>query len=210
MSKSDNIMSENEDNREDNEMEEWMHTWQEIEPSNGLANIREEFASAQWRRRVKDMVSLMIMIVAAGACVMGLAAPEVLSVGLLAAFGLVATLGLTWKRYRRMQRERSSIPLSPTEYLEASDHNLSLLERENRFTRWIFPILIPLVLAANIWIAYDLYDVYAMSGGSVGLLIAVVAVLLGYACWKAYIKKPAELKAEREALQKLEADLRAE
>ena len=130
--------------------------------------------------------------------------------GLLAAFGFVVASGLTWKRYRRMQRERSSIPLSPTEYVEASKHNLSLLERENRFTRWIFPIVIPFILAANMWIYYELYEVYAMSAGSIGLLIAVMTILLGYACWKAYIIKPAELKAERAALQNLESDLHTE
>ena len=81
-------MNESETNREVNEMEEGM-----IEPSAGLKNIREAFASAQWRRRVKDMVSLVVMIVAAAACVMTLAAPEFLSVGVLAVFGLFAASG---------------------------------------------------------------------------------------------------------------------
>ena len=210
MSRNDNGSYEDNSNPDDLEMEEWMNTWQQTEPSHELTSIRETFASAQWRRRLKDIVTLIVLIVAAAACAMALAAPEFLSVALLAAFGLVVASGLTWKRYRRMQRERSSMPLSPAEYLEASKHNLSLLERENRFTRWIFPIVIPLVLAANIWIAYDLYEVYAMSAGSTGLLIAVTIVVLGYACWRTYMTKPVELKKEREALHDLESELHSD
>ena len=210
MSKTNDEIYTNENDPENGEMEEWMNTWQQIETSDELRSIREAFANAQWRRRVKDIVTLVILIVSAAVCAMALASPEFLSVGLLALFGVFVASALTWKRYRRMQRERSAIPLSPTEYVEASKHNLSLLERDNRFLRWIYPVVIPLVLAANIWISYDLYLVYEMSAGSVGLLIAATVAALGYACWRVYIKKPAELKRERDGLDTLESDLHGE
>ncbi len=191
-------------------MDEWMNTWQEMDTSGTLPALREAFASAQSKRRTKDIVVLIIMLAVIGVCAVTVIGPAMLPAFVLASFGLVVATALTWKRYQRMRRERSSIPLSPREYLESSKHNLALMERENRLLRWISPLVLPAILAGNIWIAHNGWEIATASAGSLGIMVTLTVVLLGFAAWKTYVSKPRKLKAERDALEELESELQSE
>lgn len=199
-------INEDDDTTEPEDMEEWMNIWQEDMGTPGdLQALREVFASGQWRRRIKDIIAVVLLLLGVIFCITVLMAPAFTSEFVLAGFVLLVSSGFIWKRYHRMRQERSALPLSPADYLEASKHNLSLLERDNRFLRWVSPIVLPGILLATVWVFIEAWALYTVL--SVVLIVAAMIVLLGHSVWEIYVKKPRDLRAERQALEALEQEL---
>lgn len=198
---------------DDEFMEDLMITWQEVEPPADLSALREVFSNEQWRRRLKDLVGIALMTIGVIASIIILAEAALLSEVVMAVFILLIASLLGWKRYHRMWQERSAIPLSPGQYLEASRHNLNLLERENRFLQWVSPVVLPGILITSAWAMYDAYlmgELFIYTPGGLTVLAILMVVLLTRGAWNIYIRKPRKLRAERRALEALEADLRQE
>ena len=184
-----------------------MNVWQEdMGQTSDLQQLREVFASEQWRRRIKDIIGLVLMLVGIVACVSILVGPTLISEFVLALFILAISAGFMWKAYHRMRQERSALPLSPGDYLEASKHNLELMERDNRFLQWVSPIVLPGILATSLWVFYEAWASY--TGLTVVIIVTSMVVLLSRAAWNVYVRKPRTLAAEREALEALERELR--
>ena len=189
------------------EMEEWMSVWQEdMGMSSDLQNLREAFSSQQWRRRIKDIIGLVMMLLGIIASISILAGPTLISEFILAMFILLISAGFLWKGYHRMRQERSALPLSPEDYLKASKHNLALMERDNRLHKWVSPIVLPGILATTLWVFYEAWASY--TGVTVIAIVTVMVVLLSRGAWNIYVKKPRKLKAERDALEALEIEIR--
>ena len=193
------------DNIENQEMEEWMNVWQEdMGISNDLQHLREVFANNQWHRRIKDILGIVLMVLGIVICFSILAGPTMMSEFVLAVFILVISSGFLWKGYHRMRQERAALPLSPGDYLEASEHNLTLMERDNRIHKWVSPIVFPGILGTAIWVFLEAGAAY--SGLTVVVILTLMVVLLSRATWKIYVKKPRQFKTERQALEALNSE----
>ena len=193
--------------KETEDMEDWMNTWQQMEGTDDISTLREAFARAQWRQRLRDLLVIVTLVTSLGIAAWAVAVPGLLAEVVLAGFVAMIAAALLWRRYRRMSRERMATPLSPSEYVEASRHNLLLRQRELRFMKWFSAVVLPAIFIANAWIFYELWVTSAMSALSAGGVFVFATILLGYAAWLTYREKPRRLNAERGALEALTSEL---
>jgi len=191
-------------------MEVWMNTWLDTETPEELTRLRETFATAQWRQRSKDVLTLGVGALVAGACATILATTALLLEAIAAALGLLVMLTYAWRRYQRMAQERVALPLSPGDYLAATRHNIALRLRENRLLRRTSALVLPAILALNLWAAYEGWQIYLASGGLIGVAAMVGIVLLALAAWRIYVRAPRKLRNELAALESLESELSLE
>lgn len=194
----------------DDDMEEWMNTWQAAPSDGDLSLLREKFASAQWRQRLKDIAILTISIIAAAVLATAIVDTVLLSELVVGGSALVLTVAMIWKRYRRMRRHREALPLSPEQYIEATEYNLSLMERENRFLRRSSPVVFLALWAGVAWMSYDSFLVATAAPVSLVVTLVIAAGLTALALWRAYVQKPRKLAAERAALDELRLDISPE